>query len=356
MVFVYRNPNGLQAVRTWNGTSWSTVATAIPNLQELTSIAYDPVRDRVVLIQRVGPMYEWDRVAWVPKAPSPAQQDAYLCWDPARQRVITVVDSGIHEWDGTAWTLVPGSALPYSFAYGNTGGLRFALDRARNAIVGIGTTTGLQYLTVEWTGAQWAVHPMAGQALATGTWDLHVVDAPALGGVVGYQINALRTWRWSPTTQQWEDPGFGGTPGPFYGLELAYDDLRGRLVMSNTQSLAEYDPSLVYAPRTFFVDPFASAGYISLADALAVAVDGDRIVVAAGLYSPTTATISVGVRIDCAPGAHLAGAYVSWLSPGREVAWTGGIVQTIVCQNTAGRVRLKGVTTTLAPAPAPARN
>lgn len=136
----------------WNGSSWQVRAPAShPSARAGHALAYDPVRDRVVLFGGVDATgvaltdtWEWDGTTWLSTANTPQVPAGSLAFDPAVQQVVLI---------------------PYSFGAGSTPPAS-------------GTATWI------YTGSTWL--PMA-------TDVTHAHPAVALGGFQGQLLLAGRS-------------------------------------------------------------------------------------------------------------------------------------------------------------------
>ncbi|HEB53341.1 MAG TPA: hypothetical protein ENI87_08820, partial [bacterium] len=160
------------AIDTWDGSHWHTQSTpqspGAPATYQFQAAAHDPVRDRLVLIDYLGATWEWDRAQWTIAPATPfGPRELDLCWDAGAQRIVTVLPSGIHQWDGTSWTPVAGSALPQSSPYSS--GLQIARDETRNVLIACGVRQFGGPLTLVWDGASWHFAATAPRPTRTGT-------------------------------------------------------------------------------------------------------------------------------------------------------------------------------------------
>jgi cysteine-rich repeat protein len=102
----------------WDGTDWTQRQPAhMPSPHVFATLAYDPIRERVVLYGDGGVLaydtWEWDGNDWTERTPalSPAVTNAIAMYDAARQRVLLVgivvfsAHTAAFEWDGTTWTV-----------------------------------------------------------------------------------------------------------------------------------------------------------------------------------------------------------------------------------------------------------
>jgi hypothetical protein len=108
----------------WNGTAWSLRSATFPPHTGEARLAWVPGRQRVVLTTfgLLGlEVWEWDGVSWFstnpPVRPSP-QQGLHVAYDPVRENVLLVeataafgtplpAPGAIHEWDGSQWRPLP---------------------------------------------------------------------------------------------------------------------------------------------------------------------------------------------------------------------------------------------------------
>ena len=146
----------------WNGTSWSRLATSGPSARHDASMVYDASRQRVVLYGgRSGSFpnevlltdtWEWNGASWSKAADSgpSSRVHQHMAYDRARSR--TVLYGGfdvaaqaelrdIWEWNGATWSKAnvsgPANSVAAGVAYeeGASLSLLFSLDNASNRIV-----------------------------------------------------------------------------------------------------------------------------------------------------------------------------------------------------------------------------
>ncbi len=286
-------------MHSYDGAQWTVVSTNILGSNSLEGFAYDPVRDLVLYSNYVGTFRKWDGATWQPAGGMPFTNRSHdLCWDSARQRVVTLQDAGIWEWDGQSWALLPGSALPVALNQVFPGP-QLAFDSARGVlVVSARTVTGTR--TFEWDGVAWIDH---------GLWPvIKPLYAPSMGGTIGIRPNSADTLIWNASTGAWELAGFGGSPGFLQSishLAWTYDEARARPVaMLNTtgHTLWEYDSSAIPQRTTWTVDQSGAGDFVLMGEAVAAASAGDRIVVRPGSYTFWNGGIDKGLQIDCDPG------------------------------------------------------
>jgi cysteine-rich repeat protein len=112
----------------WNGVAWEQLQPAqVPPPRSHAAMAYDPVRDRVVLFGgfvgvtvNLADTWEWDGTSWQAMAPEAdvapsARGAAQLVFHPLRQTMLLFgggtmsnleVRGDVWEWDGVRWTLL----------------------------------------------------------------------------------------------------------------------------------------------------------------------------------------------------------------------------------------------------------
>lgn len=126
----------------WDGSEWTLRAVAGPTSpapRAEAAMAYDPVRDRLVLFggytvgpdgrsRRFGDTWEWDGRDWreITRDGPPGRSGSAMVFDPVRRRALlfggstgTATDEA-WEWDGSQWTLLtraPGRRFNPSMSY-----------------------------------------------------------------------------------------------------------------------------------------------------------------------------------------------------------------------------------------------
>jgi len=138
----------------WSGAAWTQLAVGGPPARSEHALAYDPVRDRVVLFggtnaagAALADTWEWNGAtnAWTNVTPAsgnpPARAGHTLAYDAARGRVLLVGGAGggttyvdVWEWSGSGWRdVTPPGAGPSA-----RDGLRSAFDPLRGQLVVFG--------------------------------------------------------------------------------------------------------------------------------------------------------------------------------------------------------------------------
>ncbi len=124
-VFLFGGDNGLPSpyfypslgdAWSWDGVAWRLLAARGPARSGGMGMAYDSVRDRVVIFGGtfstgtaeflLGDTWEWDGVKWInimpPVAPSPKTGPA-MAFDPIRKRVVLFGGGGQNDTWGVRW-------------------------------------------------------------------------------------------------------------------------------------------------------------------------------------------------------------------------------------------------------------
>jgi hypothetical protein len=103
----------------WDGATWRAASSPLsPRARSHHAMAYDPLRNRVVLFGGIGPVprsdtWEWDGTTWTPLAPATSPPERYnhaMTFDEERARIVlsggrnfASVLADTWEWDGAAW-------------------------------------------------------------------------------------------------------------------------------------------------------------------------------------------------------------------------------------------------------------
>ena len=194
----------------WDGRSWREATDASVGVREHHSMAYDTTRDRIVM---------FGGTAALDPTPGPS---ARRTW-PAH----------ISEWDGSRWHRIDADGP------GARNGAALTYDTAREQVVlfgGIGEDRVYRPGTWTWNGRSWsqtasedpplrATHQMAFDSRAN---VVLMYGGGYLDGTTGVRRSDMWQWdgrRWTPIAMR------GPTPGPRVGHAMAYDRVRGRLVL-----------------------------------------------------------------------------------------------------------------------------
>jgi hypothetical protein len=199
----------------WDGASWRRRAIDGPPGREFPDLAYDPVRERVILFGGLasdrsgydlllGDTWEWDGREWRELHPAhrpPARYGSVMATDPVRKRVLLFggylspglfgqVANDSWEWDGSDWTqrFPVNAPTPRAFS-----AMAWCAASGRLVLYGGGGFGGGTADTWEWSGSDWVAlqgatgpPPLAGHGMAA---------ERTSGGVL--MLAASSTWLWS---------------------------------------------------------------------------------------------------------------------------------------------------------------
>lgn len=215
----YRESDGVSLgdTWTWDGVRWAqaTSGTA-PSPREAMGMAYDTVRQRVVLFGGFGPgglqddTWLWDGTTWsevIPATRPPARQSHRMVYDAARGRIVlfggfsdTSSLDDTWEWDGTTWIRVgvdapsPSAREAHAMLY----------DASTSRVVLFGGSAGADELW-HWNGTAWS-EVMLTPALPGRRWHAMAWDQVRSRAVVfgGTGIGGLLgdTWTLSGATAE----------------------------------------------------------------------------------------------------------------------------------------------------------
>ncbi len=249
----------------WDGTGWAKKTSATsPTSQYSHAMAYDSVRGKVVLFGGSAGVntyndetWEWDGTSWAKKTPADPEGDGNpsarywhaMAYDSARGKVVLFggsTDSGSNnetwEWNGTSWTKKtptdpegdgnPSARYSHAMAY----------DSARGKVVLFGGYAGgYNGQTWEWDGTSWALKTPTdpegdGNPSARGR---HAMAYDSARGKVvlfggGTSIVNNETWEWDGASwakKTSADPENDGNPTARAGHAMAYDSVRGKVVL-----------------------------------------------------------------------------------------------------------------------------
>lgn len=277
---------------------WTLTSSAGPPWgRDDTALAYDSLRQRVVLFGGVGytDTWEWDGTIWEQKASPTFSVGQYgghaMAYHELLQVTVMFGNSAVSPslvalWNGTTWIQGPYSgnpstrtqcALAYDAArqsvllFGGLGsgsalgdtwewnggwlqrspattpparyGHAMAYDRSRQRVVMFGGSNNIAYLadTWEWDGSNWLAgfspyypSPRQGHAM---TYDSARQRVVMYGG-----SSQSDTWDWNGVTWT-QQPTSAAGPGARQGVGMAYDELRQRVVIFGGQG---QNPDLWY--------------------------------------------------------------------------------------------------------------
>ena len=236
---------------TWDGTTWTRIATTGPSPRFLSAIAYDATRQRVVLhggqagvfpnITLLADTWEWDGTSWAQKAtsgPSPRVHQT-MAFDRTRGRVVLyggftsagqqeLVD--IWEWDGTSWQQSGVSGPANSIALGVAYDEKAAALYLYSMPQGNGAPFASRWNGTTLTAATAASPPcvpiprqFAALGSSPGGFLFYVHSCDQSGTTILPQ-----SWRWDGTA--WVRVQ-GTQPTLRYNAAMAYDRDRNRVVL-----------------------------------------------------------------------------------------------------------------------------
>ncbi|MCA9257158.1 MAG: hypothetical protein KDA33_16035, partial [Phycisphaerales bacterium] len=214
------------------------------------TMAYDSLRERVVLFGGLGPngysneTYEWDGATWTlahaggPTAPSP-RADAAMAFDSIRGVTVLVggadafgVNDETWEWNGATWTLV--ASGPGASPGGPRSNHAMAFDANRGVCVVYGGLPAMLE-TWEWNGAVWAP-VFTPSVVGAGDRVFHAMTYdPSAGRVLlfgGFDQNGPNADVWSYDGFDWTQlnpPGLW--PPPRADAIFVFDTARNVVVM-----------------------------------------------------------------------------------------------------------------------------
>ena len=143
----------------WDGKAWTKVATNGPPARCHFAMAYDPVRQRTILVGGYGPngpdgkTWAWDGQVWKAAAEgAPAWRSSpRLAWDPKGDRLLlfggesqNILPKDLWSWDGKAWSVVTKAGPDGRTVHG------LAFDPIRGVLIGYGGAAGNDVLGDVW--------------------------------------------------------------------------------------------------------------------------------------------------------------------------------------------------------------
>lgn len=260
----------------WDGTSWSLAAPADPNGQLAPrprfhpALVHDTALGRTVLSGGsagehaiLGDTWEWDGLTWTPvegSGPEAGRYDAAATYDELRRHVVLFggvaartpggrpqVMSDTWKREGGAWVRVdPGHTdvlgEPWERPPRWGGFLTTTYDSHRSRVVLFGTREPAADGEIwEWNGRYWslAVPAVPQEAEWAGEeftgWAIAYDAARRQTVVFGGTLTPSHTWIWDGTNLRRavpEDPEGDGNPISCGGQSLAFDQVRGRMLLS----------------------------------------------------------------------------------------------------------------------------
>jgi cysteine-rich repeat protein len=218
VLFGGRSSGVLSDTWEWDGTEWVELAPANnPGPTFGRAMAYDEARGQVVLFKgpSAGGTFTWDGTDWTQQSPasSPTTPGA-LAYDPTRERVVLLTDRQLNtrsetwEWDGANWTdVTPAIASP-----SGRSSHQLAFNAARGRLVTFGGNDSFSDPlddTWEWDGSDWIeISPDSGNPPARRSFGMtyHAASRQVVlfGGI---DNNGLLDDTWELSYQISGDPG-----------------------------------------------------------------------------------------------------------------------------------------------------
>lgn len=231
---------------TWQfaGGVWTEVVTATqPAVTTLAAMAYDPVRDAIVLVQP-GAAWELSNGDWHPLPPPPAfTSQPTVAFDPISGRIVTAgltstsTSFKLYAFDGSGWPLVHATSQTIGARGAALVGdpVHRRLLYLATADLGMGAVEQVFY---EWDGLAWVSRASAIVRLPGSTGGMSgaaMASDPLHGRVLMFggrtSANVLHpadTWSFDGAT--WKIINTFG-PNPRFDHAMAYDIARDRLVL-----------------------------------------------------------------------------------------------------------------------------
>lgn len=227
-----------------------------PSVRSAFEMAYDPIRDRVVLFGGwngglwLNDTWEWDGTNWLPMSPvnSPEVRDWHaMAFDPVSQTVIMFGGHNLNRWpagpntlgdmwswDGNDWTQLSPATMPF-MRFGH----EMVLDQKRNRVVMWGGSSRQSsavgavshFETWEWDGSNWTQITTANTPTANTfmglVYDPRRERVVCYGGIVsGSGIGEV----WEYDGNDWTQRTLVGTPLVVGHTDGYFDAALGRVV------------------------------------------------------------------------------------------------------------------------------
>ena len=245
---------------TWNGTAWSRISTTGPSPRYLASITYDAGRQRVVLyggqtgvfpnITVLSDTWEWDGTSWTLRASSgpAARVHQSMAFDRVRQRVVlyggftgtSTELRDIWEWDGTTWTAQGPSGSASVVAVGT------GYDERAGILTLFSVLAGTSTVVMDvWNGVSLTRSATPGPGCVPPPAQL-VSPGPTRGGLF-FHAGTCGAARSTPETWRWDGASWvklaGAQPDFRTNASMAYDRDRDRVVLFGGE-IAQGTPDL----------------------------------------------------------------------------------------------------------------
>lgn len=259
----------------WDGVDWEerTPDGTLPAPRYYGQMAYDSLRERVILYGGdrgnsggsstvLGDTWAWDGTAWTQVATAAQGPGAMtvpsMAYDSVRDRLVLLIGADTWELNGDTWSKVTTVGHPKA-----PNGASMAFDPVSERIVLFGGSDFMGPSNETWTfdGTTWAKWTPAGdlpapRSMASFVFDTRQRRLLLQGGETNYGSGYLLSselWSWDGA--RWEDLGASTEPGPEWlpGAAAAYDEGRNRLVVfggetreagaAGTNALWEWSPA-----------------------------------------------------------------------------------------------------------------
>jgi hypothetical protein len=245
---------------TWDGQTWTELHPAhSPPSRVWTSMAYDPAIGKMILFGGqtcdgglcsvwLNDTWAWDGNDWTQLTPAnapPPRNSTSLAYDPVRQQLVlfggiasccpAVFDGDTWLFDGANWIQATPANSP-SARYGDNSLMTYV--PANNGIILFGgrDSSGQKNDTWLWDGTNWT--QLAPPTSPPPSFDPTVVYYPPNSTALLYLYEG-DTWTWNGAN--WARPNVVSPP-PRYGSVYVYDAAIGKVVMySGTECLPDYD-------------------------------------------------------------------------------------------------------------------
>lgn len=235
--------------------SWTHLTPATsPPVRDQFAMAYDSLRQRVVVFGGLGPSvlsdtWEWDGVNWSEAAVAPPTDGRYghaMVFDTVRECIVLFggantngFQSEVWEWDGASWTLRPTSGGPsartnMAFAYDsfNSCAVLFGGFNPTSGSGGLGDTWLLNSATGTWTQVAMGGPAPVARQLSAMVYDSGRHRAVLFGGTSTGVSAQADTWEWNGAA--WAQQAVGQTSPPGRnGHAMAYDSIHSRTIVHN---------------------------------------------------------------------------------------------------------------------------
>ncbi|MEZ4368814.1 MAG: hypothetical protein R2939_21425 [Kofleriaceae bacterium] len=295
--------------------TWSSLAPTAGYDRILHAMAYDPIRDRVVVFggqrnhvsTKLDTTLEWDGFGWhlrTDLAVAPAPRDgAAMAYDPAREVIVLhggalgngATPDETWEYDGVAWTQAVGTGP------GGRHGATLTYDAGRRTLVLVGgiDRTG----TIPTTTWERDANGVWSEAAVTGTPPARYEHAAAYdpagsGRLVVFggldASDARRAETWALAGGAWSQLTVAGTPTARNRAAMAYDPTRNRVVLHGGFIGGSLASPVADTRELDGTSWSTAAGGATARGGHAMVWDGDRLV----LFGGEKTTVVLPIPID----------------------------------------------------------